>query len=175
MRCINCNNEVTINENGILTTNNIVHILDSHGVTYTGLNSRNCQIPGIIGARLHFLTKEIGYDLKNHNTLITSVDEKSINFTTHNFKLQQNYPNPFNSSTQIRFSLNCKSHIRIQIFNCLGEKIITLVDSKLASGNHSANWNGKNEVGIAVASGFYFVQLTTEKGNKQTNKLLFLK
>ncbi|OQX82807.1 hypothetical protein B6D60_11570, partial [candidate division KSB1 bacterium 4484_87] len=51
-------NQIQIDQNGILSTNYIVHILDGYGMTYSGINSRGCQIPGIIGARLHFMTKK---------------------------------------------------------------------------------------------------------------------
>jgi hypothetical protein len=52
----------------------------------------------------------------------------------------------------------------------MGREVATLVNEKLAAGNHSRKWDASN-----IASGVYFYRLTTNTGYVQTKKLLLLK
>ncbi len=171
---IDDDNTININENGILTTDNIVHILDTYGIQYSGLNSRGCQIPGILGAKLHFLTKDTPYDLKNHQPIVSAVEKKSMRSMEQNFKLFQNYPNPFNNQTKIRFFLNRNAVVHVIVCNQNGEHISTLFEGELSAGNHTFFWQGKNQSGTAVASGVYFLKITGESFHA-SNKMIYLK
>jgi type IX secretion system substrate protein len=85
------------------------------------------------------------------------------------FKLSQNYPNPFNPSTNIKFSVSTATDVTLDVFNVVGEKIATLINGKVKSGETIATFNGSNH-----ASGVYFYQLTT--GDLvQTRKMLLVK
>ena len=70
------------------------------------------------------------------------------------WELRQNYPNPFNPSTTIGFTLPTKAHVRLQIYNLLGQLVATLVDAIEESGARSAKWNAGN-----APSGPYFYRL----------------
>lgn len=72
--------------------------------------------------------------------------------------LQQirNYPNPFNFTTTISFSTTLNSNIELTIYNFTGQKIRTLLDKELNSGNHSVLWNGRDDNNQYVSSGIYF-------------------
>ena len=88
--------------------------------------------------------------------------------------LEQNTPNPFNPSTTIRFQLANSSRTTLEIYNCKGQKVKTLVDADLAAGAHHAVWNGKDDSRKSVVSGVYFYRLIN--GNfQQTNKMLLIK
>ena len=69
------------------------------------------------------------------------------------FYLKQSYPNPFNPETTIVFGLANAAEIRLEIFNIIGQKVRTLVDTKFSSGAYSFRWEGKNDAGKKVASG----------------------
>jgi len=70
------------------------------------------------------------------------------------FALEQNFPNPFNPSTTIQFTLASPSHVALNIYNILGQKVATLINEDMSEGIHSVDWNADN-----LPSGFYIYQL----------------
>lgn len=90
------------------------------------------------------------------------------------FSLSQNYPNPFNPTTTIRFGIPVETDVKIDIYNILGQKVITLVDKKYQIGFHQVRWSGLNSGNRLVSSGVYFYRIKAGKFVK-TKKLTFLK
>lgn len=88
--------------------------------------------------------------------------------------LFQNYPNPFNPSTEIRFTVRERKHVTLRIYDVSGRLVRTLVDRVKDTGIHSVNWNGRNELGAAVASGVYFYRLDMGQF-KRTRKMVLLR
>lgn len=86
-----------------------------------------------------------------------SVDDENV--LPKVFALQQNYPNPFNPSTLIRFSLPKESHVRLAIYNLLGQEIIVLVDDNRAPGYYTVSWHGVNRYQRQVSAGVYFYRI----------------
>ncbi len=76
-------------------------------------------------------------------------------------ELLQCYPNPFNASTQIVFRVNKSGLITLTIFDLNGRKIKTLIKGKKNAGQYQIVWDGRNEKGITVSSGTYYVRLKT--------------
>ncbi|MCD4664186.1 MAG: T9SS type A sorting domain-containing protein, partial [Bacteroidales bacterium] len=89
-------------------------------------------------------------------------------------KLHGNYPNPFNPTTNIKFDLNETLKVQIDIFNIKGQKVNTLINSELDSGNHSIVWNGNDSSGKKVSSGIYFYKMKAGK-YQETKKMILLK
>ncbi|UCF62712.1 MAG: immune inhibitor A, partial [bacterium] len=75
--------------------------------------------------------------------------------------LYSNFPNPFNPSTTLTFDLPQTSPVSLEIYNILGQKIVTLVDQKLSAGTHTCVWNGTNSLGELISAGIYFYKLET--------------
>jgi hypothetical protein len=71
------------------------------------------------------------------------------------FELNQNYPNPFNPSTKISFDLPVNSNISLDIYNLVGEKVMSIYKGELEAGNHTYNVNGSD-----LSSGIYVYRLT---------------
>jgi flagellar hook assembly protein FlgD len=67
-----------------------------------------------------------------------------------------NYPNPFNDQTTIRFKVRRAHHVKIQIYNLLGQLVRTLVDAPRDAGEHEVVWDGRNSDRMQIASGIYF-------------------
>ena len=74
--------------------------------------------------------------------------------------LLQNYPNPFNGRTAIRFDLPGPQHIRIDIYNLLGERVATVANRQFVAGPHVAFWDGRDDNGRAVSSGIFIYRLS---------------
>ena len=80
-----------------------------------------------------------------------------------------NYPNPFNPRTIIRFVLAERATVSVEVFDLLGRKVETLLNSDLSPGEHRLEWSGEN-----VAGGVYFY--TVKSGDFEiTRKMLLLK
>jgi len=75
------------------------------------------------------------------------------------FSVSQNYPNPFNPYTNFKFSLPQASHVKIEIFNILGQRVKTLLDEDMKAGVFAVDWDGKDERGVEVSSGVYFYRV----------------
>ena len=75
------------------------------------------------------------------------------------FSLSHNYPNPFNPATTIEYTLPARSHVVIEIFNIMGQRVTTLVDGGLSAGQHKVIWAGRDQLGMPVASGIYLYRL----------------
>ncbi len=100
------------------------------------------------------------------------ISQKNIDVKSSSVKkyfLAQNYPNPFNPSTTIRYSLLNSSHVKLEIFNAIGEKITTLTNGFEEEGNHSIKWNADE-----LPGGIYFYRLQTDSFSS-TRKLILLK
>ncbi len=70
------------------------------------------------------------------------------------FLLKQNYPNPFNPSTNIEFNLQKSSLVKLEIFNSLGQKVVTLLNEFTTAGQHKISFNASG-----LPSGVYFYKL----------------
>ena len=75
------------------------------------------------------------------------------------FVLGQNYPNPFNPSTIIPYELAEVAHVRLEVFNTLGQRIAKLVDGEQRAGAYRVRWNGTDASGHATAAGVYIYRL----------------
>jgi hypothetical protein len=84
-------------------------------------------------------------------TVATGVEEGGLPLQ---FALEQNYPNPFNPTTTINFTLGEASNVKLTVYNILGQKVATLVDSHLGAGAHSVQFDARS-----LSSGVYFYRL----------------
>lgn len=102
------------------------------------------------------------------------VDEQEIEPASARFELLQNYPNPFAPGTQIHFGLSKSTHVRLEIYNLMGQKVASLVDRKVEAGQHTVEWQGRDSNGRPVPTGLYFYRLTA--GNfTSTRKMTLLR
>ena len=109
------------------------------------------------------------------NSNVTSVEDAAG--IPENFSLEQNFPNPFNPSTIINYTIPQSANLintRLEIFNLLGQKVRTLVNTRQASGSHAVHWNGTNDSGKLLASGLYVYRLQAAEF-VDMKKMLFMK
>jgi hypothetical protein len=70
-------------------------------------------------------------------------------------------PNPFNPATTVRFALTDAGRTELAVFDARGHLIDRLINADLAAGEHSVTWRGCDRAGRAIATGVYFVRLTS--------------
>ena len=72
------------------------------------------------------------------------------------YQLNQNYPNPFNPATTITFSLKKSGIAKMELFNLLGQSIVTMFDQRFEAGDHRIRFEAAN-----LPAGVYLYQLTS--------------
>jgi hypothetical protein len=90
------------------------------------------------------------------------------------YALNQNQPNPFNPSTEIAFDIPRQSDVTLDVFNIMGQKVVTLIDRPMAPGSYRATWDGSDASGQKVTSGMYFYRLRAGE-YVSTKKMVLLK
>ena len=88
------------------------------------------------------------------------------------FVLGQNYPNPFNPSTIIPYQLSVAGHVRLEVFNLLGQHLATLVDEVRSAGTYTAQWDGTDVAGRAVGAGVYIYRLSSDRVSESRRMVL---
>ena len=89
---------------------------------------------------------------------IANLEQLLALFIPERTLLLHNYPNPFNPETWIPYQLAAAAHVTLHIYAANGVLVRTLNLGYQPSGiyqyrSRAAYWDGKNEVGEAVASG----------------------
>ncbi len=92
------------------------------------------------------------------------------------FALKQNFPNPFNPSTKIPYDLKISSHVSVEVFNVLGQRVRTLINEEQQAGPQVVEWDGRDANGTTVSSGMYFYKINAGDGLfVETRKMVLLK
>lgn len=111
-------------------------------------------------------TKLVIYDLGISGSAVNGTPSSPVYNTRTTI---ENAPNPFRETTNIRFALSKTSTVKLDIFNQIGQKITTLKDGKLNSGEHVITWNANG-----VASGLYLYRLLVD-GQATTEKTIIIR
>ena len=70
------------------------------------------------------------------------------------YQLNQNYPNPFNPITAISYQLSAISDVELNVYNLLGQNMVTLVSKRQNAGFYQVEWDASG-----FASGVYYYKL----------------
>jgi hypothetical protein len=105
---------------------------------------------------------------------VTDVDENTGVELPTLYSLSTNFPNPFNPTTTIAYSLPERSHVRISVYNILGEHVITLIDGEKSAGSYTITWDGRSGSGNSIATGIYLYRLQAGEYT-ETKKMILLK
>ncbi len=90
------------------------------------------------------------------------------------YGLSQNSPNPFNPDTRMSYSLPEAGHVRLTVFNILGQNVRQLIDDYAEAGTYEVIWDGRDNLGDQVASGVYFYRMDVNDYS-ETRKMMLLK
>ncbi len=70
------------------------------------------------------------------------------------------FPNPFNSITQVNITLQHTADVKLELYNILGQRVSTIIDSRMEAGatRHLIDGN-------SLSSGVYFLRFSVQAGN----------
>ena len=102
---------------------------------------------------------------------IVDIHDNEIASVINDFNLN-NFPNPFNPSTTIEFSIQNDNNVELSIFNIKGQRVTTLLNEHMQSGEHSIIWSGLDSNNKLVSSGIYLYKIKV--GKQETVKRMLL-
>ncbi len=107
-------------------------------------------------------------------TMMLVASNRELAGVPSSFTLGQNYPNPFNNSTVISFSVPVASHVTLEVYSMIGERVATIVDQAMEIGSYSVPFDASK-----LSSGVYYYRLSAFNGSTEhvvkTNRMLLLK
>ena len=108
------------------------------------------------------------FTLEVEETDLSTVENMVPDF----FALHQNYPNPFNPTTQIRYDLPEDALVSIAIYDVMGRRIRSLMNTSQTAGYHTIRWDARNDMGEGVSAGMYIY--TIQAGEFRAMKKMVL-
>jgi len=72
------------------------------------------------------------------------------------------YPNPFSKETAIRYKLDRALKVSIDIYSSSGSLVRSLIGSDETPGDHSVNWDGRDDKGNLLPGGIYIGQVNID-------------
>lgn len=146
-------------------------MIDNNDLTEQIVSNLELDTTYEIGVSVLYNGSESPIETVTYEHFVTSNNNDAQAIT----ELRGNYPNPFNPTTTISFSTKENNvNTSLFIYNVKGQKVVSLVNEKLAPGAHNIMWNGENDRGEAVSSGIYYYQLKSGTYTK-TKKMVLLK
>lgn len=107
--------------------------------------------------------------IKEAAAIVVSNEKDGLSDLPKVFALNQNYPNPFNPTTNISFDLPQVADVQLEVYNMLGQKVMTLVNRRMEGGSHQVTFDARN-----LASGMYVYRI--EAGSFiSTKKMMLIK
>lgn len=141
---------------------NYVHVNDIHDEANDAIQTADgsCYLFGTRAASSSGAYRD--YWVVKFDVLL-DVDNGILNTIPDGYTVSSNYPNPFNPSTTIEYTLPQRTTVKLDVFNVLGQKIQTLVNTEQPAGTYQVLWDGTDTDGRRVATGMYLYRLKTDE------------
>ena len=144
------NSTVVIGQNGIV-------VFHQGSLLEMGDNTRL-----IVHGELHIN----GRVRKGHNAeIISSLETEETSPFAEELSFSV-YPNPFAERLTLHYSLPSMSHVRLEVYNVMGQRVAMVTDALQPAGAHIIDWAAAN-----IPSGVYYFRLTTSSGAFTRNAL----
>jgi hypothetical protein len=164
----------------LINGNNITSVIGDS--IFAGTNAFKWQVPSNVKQDSTYTVMISGISnpsLSSSSNSVFNISSRTtgindLSNTVMSYELSQNYPNPFNPSTFIQYSIPQESHVQIDVFNIIGQRITTLVNGIKKPGNYEISWNASN-----LSSGVYIYSIKAIGNTGQTffaiKKMMLLK
>ncbi len=83
-------------------------------------------------------------------------------------------PNPSPSRVTVVFSLPAPGRAQVEVFDLAGRLVRRLADTAMETGQHSVEWDGRDDTGTRLHAGTYFYRLSVDGKQVATNKMIRL-
>jgi hypothetical protein len=111
-----------------------------------------------------------GHEVDIYSLDISTDSENDVDpVLPHSFTLGRPYPNPFNAVVAIPVDLSARAHLRVEVFNLLGQPVEVIADREQPAGKAKFEWDASGN-----PSGVYLIRASAGV-NVMTAKLLLLK
>ena len=94
--------------------------------------------------------------------VVNQVSVKEVNVSTA-------HPNPFNPVTNIDYSVNTSTNVKIAIYDVMGRVVDVIENDFKVNGEYSVSWNAMNK-----SSGIYYISIQTDN-EVYSQKVVLLK
>ncbi|MCC6396075.1 MAG: phosphodiester glycosidase family protein [Bacteroidetes bacterium] len=121
----------------------------------------------VVHYRIRQITNDGGQELSQ--TIVVNTASNSVgpgSDVPESYQLLQNFPNPFNPSTTFGFALPVDSHVRLVVYNTLGQVVAEVLNSVRRAGYHRQVWSP------SLASGVYFYRMEANGVNDSQSRFL---
>ena len=99
---------------------------------------------------------------------LCSSEGDNDDFIVYGLEISNIYPNPFNPATNITYSIDHYSKVKIDIYSIDGKIVSNLVNSYQSHGLYTINWNPN------ITAGIYFVKMRVGLFS-DTKKIIYIK
>jgi hypothetical protein len=134
------------------------------GMTDSPINIEKVVLADDSGQRVPLVTADGSVSVSNDRR--ARLTEAGI---VDDFELYDAYPNPFNPTTTLQFDVKETSKVQVAVYNIMGKKVATLIDSELANGRYQVTVDAST-----WSSGTYFVTMQAS-GTHHVRRMILIK
>lgn len=87
----------------------------------------------------------------------------------------RSFPNPFSAKHTVLLNLKRNAYLNCDIYNLRGQKVRSLADSAVGSGEQMLVWDGRDDDGKLLGSGIYFLKLRLDGKVTAVRRLVLAK
>jgi subtilisin family serine protease len=150
-------------------------ILSTKSVIPIGVDSIKVALAVVVGNTLEEIQFSMTKAYNKYNIVTGIDDDYGDPVLPISYTLNQNYPNPFNMATSISFNIPVPGHVRLDVYNTLGQRVVGLANGEYPAGMVNIEWDGKDKSGNDLSTGVYFYRMTFNDSQVESRKLMILK
>ncbi len=159
---------------------------------FTVLDTNDDRAPGVLESMITYTAPQTGLyyarlthvgtltDYGMYNLLVYALPQSPTAINDPELpaprvtELRGTYPNPFNPRLTVAFELDRERPVSIKAYDARGRLVRHVLEEARPPGDHTVVWDGKDDSGLEVAGGVYFLRFESEDV-KRTTKVTLVK